>query len=352
MPRTSAPAGMLGGVVAAQPAVVAVFDCGGEQAETFDEVGEGSVVPGLAPAGSSSRSATKSDFDGEVQLLAPSPAGTYFYGACVDPVTDESDRTNNCSASVRVDVGEAAQPDLQVEAPDLQVGTPTVDNASPEAGATIMLSATVSNAGAQGSQATTLRFYRSTDPTITTTHTEVGNVDVRALTASGRSEGSISVTVPRTMGGYDYGACVDAVADESDTTNNCSAPARVMVVEPQQPEGVPSVRISSTGSAVTEGMAAQFGVTATLPPTADLDVYLSYVEYTTTEEGVIYRPWPPPETMVTITAGSSSTTLTVNTIDDSDADGNGALQVWVASGIGYTFDLNSFLVTVTIEDDD
>ena len=48
---------------------------------TFDEVGEGSVVPGLAPAGSSSRSATKSDFDGEVQLLAPSPAGTYFYGA-------------------------------------------------------------------------------------------------------------------------------------------------------------------------------------------------------------------------------------------------------------------------------
>ena len=65
---------------------------------------------------------------------------------------------------------------------------------------------------------------------------------------------------------------MDAVADESDTTNNCSAPARVMVVEPQQPEGVPSVRISSTGSAVTEGMAAQFGVTATLPPTADLDV--------------------------------------------------------------------------------
>ena len=81
-------------------------------------------------------------------------------------------------------------------------------------------------------------------------------------------------------------------------------------------------------------------------------MYLSYVEYTTTEEEVIYRPWPAPETMVTIPAGSSSTTLTVNTIDDSDADGNGALQVWLASGIGYAFDLNSFLVTMTIEDDD
>ena len=41
VPRTSAPAGMLGGVVAAQAAVAAVFDCGGEQVETFDEVGEG-----------------------------------------------------------------------------------------------------------------------------------------------------------------------------------------------------------------------------------------------------------------------------------------------------------------------
>ena len=72
-------------------------------------------------------------------------------------------------------------------------------------------------------------------------------------------------------------------------------------------------------------------------------MYLSYVEYTTTETEIIYRPWPPPETMVTIPAGSSSTTLTVDTIDDSDADGNSALQIWVASGIGYTVDFSSWL---------
>ena len=39
-----------------------------------------------------------------ISLTAPSTAGTYYYGACVDALTDESDTTNNCSASVKVDV--------------------------------------------------------------------------------------------------------------------------------------------------------------------------------------------------------------------------------------------------------
>ena len=40
-----------------------------------------------------------------VPLTAPTGAGTYYYGACVDAVTGESDATDNCSASVQVDVG-------------------------------------------------------------------------------------------------------------------------------------------------------------------------------------------------------------------------------------------------------
>ena len=47
--------------------------------------------------------------------------------------------------------------------PDLEVATPTVNDASPEeAGATITLSATMSNTGDGASVATTLRSYRST----------------------------------------------------------------------------------------------------------------------------------------------------------------------------------------------
>ena len=37
-----------------------------------------------------------------ISLTAPSSAGTYYYGACVDPVREESNNGNNCSSGVRV----------------------------------------------------------------------------------------------------------------------------------------------------------------------------------------------------------------------------------------------------------
>ena len=42
--------------------------------------------------------------DESITLTAPSTAGTYYYGACVDSETGESDTTNNCSAAVTVTV--------------------------------------------------------------------------------------------------------------------------------------------------------------------------------------------------------------------------------------------------------
>jgi len=41
-----------------------------------------------------------------IELAAPSTAGTYYYGACVDSVPNEPDmlKMNNCSGSVRVEV--------------------------------------------------------------------------------------------------------------------------------------------------------------------------------------------------------------------------------------------------------
>ena len=292
-------------------------------------------VPSLPPSATSTQTAI---------LTAPTTPGTYYFGACVDAVTDESDTTDNCSRSVMVDVKAPAPPDLEV-------ATPTVNDASPEAGATITLSATVSNTGDGASVATTLRFYRSTEMTTTTTHTQVGTAAVRALAASATSEGAISLAVPRGLGTYYYGACVDAVADESDTTNNCSEPLAVTPVEPEQPDGAPSVRISNASTTVTEGAAAQVEVTATSAPAADLDVYLSYFEYMNTGTYITYRPWPPPEPKVTIAAGSSSATLTLQTIDDSDV-ATFTLQVWIVSGRGYTIDPINFYVFVQIEDND
>ena len=53
-----------------------------------------------------------------------------------------------------------------------------------------------------------------------------------ALAAAGSSDQSVDLTAPDTSGTYYYGACVDTVTDESDTTNNCSTSVAVTVPEP------------------------------------------------------------------------------------------------------------------------
>ena len=46
-----------------------------------------------------------------INLTAPSDAGTYYYGACVDAVTGESDTGNNCSEAVSITVAAVTPPD-------------------------------------------------------------------------------------------------------------------------------------------------------------------------------------------------------------------------------------------------
>ena len=163
-------------------------------------------VSGLSSSGSS---------DESISLTTPLTPGTYYYGACVDLLSDELDTTNNCSSAVTVTVGAAP-------APDLEVDTPTVSEAAPEARSRFTLSATVRNQGNGASAFTRLRYYRSTDSTITTGDTEIGTDSVSSLDASESGDESISLTASSTPGTYYYGACVDAVTGESDTTNNCS----------------------------------------------------------------------------------------------------------------------------------
>ncbi|MCE2438452.1 MAG: hypothetical protein J4F39_03385 [Candidatus Latescibacteria bacterium] len=45
-----------------------------------------------------------------IDLTAPSSAGTYYYGACVDTVSGESDTGNNCSAAVSISVATVTPP--------------------------------------------------------------------------------------------------------------------------------------------------------------------------------------------------------------------------------------------------
>ncbi len=134
---------------------------------------------------------------------------------------------------MRVDVED---PTLPPQYPDLKVGSLSVTDDSLETGESFTLSAKVTNGGDAASAATTLRYYRSADATITTSDTEVGTDAVPALVASGRRYVSVSLRAPSSPGTYYYGACMDAVAEEYDTANNCSSSVSIMVMEPP-PEG-------------------------------------------------------------------------------------------------------------------
>ncbi len=177
------------------------------------EVGTDSVN-GLSASGTSAES---------ISLNAPSSAGTYYYGACVASVSGESNTGNNCSTGVRVTVSSSSgSPDLIVESPSVSDNTLTT-------GQSFTLSATVRNQGTGSSAETTLRYYRSSNATISTSDTEVGTDSVSGLSASGTSAESISLNAPSSAGTYYYGACVESVSDESDTNNNCSDAVSVTV---------------------------------------------------------------------------------------------------------------------------
>ena len=81
----------------------------------------------------------------------------------------------------------------------------------------------IRNDGDSESATTTLRFYLSTDASITATDTAIGTAPVGALSPSDTSALSISLAAPTTAGTYYYGGCAVTVPRESDTTNNCSS---------------------------------------------------------------------------------------------------------------------------------
>ena len=223
-----------------------------EEITTADsEVGTVELAP-IAVAGRAS---------GSVEVSVPATGGTYYYGACVEAVTGESDTGNNCSAAVAVVVAASGEPDQPAEpgspgpaspepgppepAPsgaDLTVAAPMASDANPAAGASFTLSATVVNGGTRSSNATEVRFFRSTDATITVADTQVAVADVPALAASGSVTASADVSAPAAGGTFHYGACVDAVPGEAETGNNCSPAVMVRVLPP----GDPDLRIGST----------------------------------------------------------------------------------------------------------
>ena len=149
-----------------------------------------------------------------------------------------------------------------------------------------------------------------------------------------------SATLTHTASGGGYGsaaASVTVTVNDDDVTTTSPLSSQ------------PVITISG-GNAVTEGTAASFTVHANPAPSGNLEVSLVVSEETgggqdyvsTGDEG---------GTTVTIDAGSSSATFTVDTIADSTDEPNGRVMVAVGDGGGYTVGSTSS-ASVTVNDDD
>ena len=135
----------------------------------------------------------------------------------------------------RAGIGPCVEVETMLPAPpDLVARQPIVGDTSLRIGEPLTLSVRVDNDGAGNAPwRPTLRYYRSTDDTITTTDTEEGEErtdeqkEIGALFAGESRRHSIRLTAPSAQGTYYYGACVDSSSLESDTTNNCSESVEV-----------------------------------------------------------------------------------------------------------------------------
>ena len=170
-----------------------------------------------------------------ISVYAPNTSGTYWVGACVDSVSGDSSTNNNCSTGVQITVS-APQ-----TVPDLVVQPPGVNDSTLTTGQSFTISATVKNQGNGTSNNTTLRYFRSTDSTISESDSALGTDSVSSLPAGSTSPESISASAPNTVGTYWVGACVDAVSGESSTNNNCSAGVQITVSQLAMPPEIKEV---------------------------------------------------------------------------------------------------------------
>ena len=191
---------------------------------------------GVATLSGRGASAVRRRVDLSQTLTAPDTPGVHYYGVCIEAVTDESDTTNNCSQAIVITV-EAPPPDpVEIQGPDLIISMVRVDVSTVKQGGGVRLHITLTNQGTTAAPATTIRYYRSLDATIS----PEADTELRAVPVGGLGPGRSYTTwallpSPFSVGVFYYGACLDAVASEFDTTNNCSDAIEITTEAPGKP---------------------------------------------------------------------------------------------------------------------
>ena len=148
------------------------------------------------------------------------------------------DPEEDCKFYSTSDDESSGEPDLSDDEssgePDLEVESLTVSKSAMEPGETFTLTASVLNSGSDTSSETTLRYYRSTTFTFSTSVMEDPVIYVIGLDPSDTERVSHPLVAPSDPGLYYYRTCVAPASGESDTDNNCSTGVLVTVEATQQ----------------------------------------------------------------------------------------------------------------------
>ena len=113
--------------------------------------------------------------------------------------------------------------------PDLVIESIETEPAILGPGTKFRLYATLKNQGNAASEATRLWYYHSTNDKISQSDNRLGSGYRAPLAPDATIRRYLPLTVPKTPGTYYYGVCVDPVANERDTRNNCSKAIKVIV---------------------------------------------------------------------------------------------------------------------------
>ena len=220
-------------------------------------------------------------------------------------------------------IGTIRDDDSAHSSPDLIVEPPSVSDSSPNAGASFTLRTTVRNQGSGSSRSTTLRYYRSSNSTISTSDTEVGTDSVSSLRASEASRESISLNAPASEGTYYYGACVESVSGESNTTNNCSSEVQVTVTQ-----GVTQpLQISIGDAEATEGNTITFTVTLNPAPTSSVTYWYATYQGSARGGGADYQGKF--ATALTFNSGETGKTIQISTIEDTEVESDEQFSIYI-----------------------
>ena len=326
----------------------------GGSAVTEGTAAEFTVTITTAPSANLTVNLTVSDLSGSdfiastdegsksVTIMANNTTATYS-------VTTQSDSTDEASGSITVELATGS---------GYQIGTPNSATVTVNDDDDPVVTISGGSAVTEGTAAeftVTITTAPTSDLTVNLSVSEAAGSD---FVASG-DEGNKTVTIKANKTTATYS--VTTQADTTDEPNSSvtvtvatgtgytvgSANSASVTVNDDDDVG-PAITITAGTSPVTEGTAAEFTITASEAPMADLTVNLTVADVTGSD---FVASGDEGSKTVTITNGTTSASYSVTTQSDTVDEASGSVTVTVAAGTGYNVG-SSNSASVTVNDDD